>query len=422
MTGEAKSVPHVVVVGAGVIGISCAYFLARRGAAVTVLERSDVGAGASSGNAGTIATGHGPINKPGRVAQAIKSLADPLSPLYIAPRWDPALARWLVHFSRRCTAAHLEHCLRALAPLSHATPALFDELVRDERLRCGYRAAGYYEVFVTEAGWQRAVRESDAQARHGFRVEVLDGPTLRSRVPALGPQVRGGVFFPEAATVDPQRFLLELADRARRRGAVVRIGAQVVDVLTERSRVTGVRTDDGASIPADAVVLATGAYSASLVTRLGYGLPLQPAKGYHCDREPGFGGMPALDATCMLGETSVFCTPMNGFLRLAGTLEFSGLNHEIRRGRLAQLTRAAARYLEVAGRTPARSEWCGLRPCLPDGLPAIGPAPRHAGLYVATGHAMLGLTLGPVTGQVIAEWVCDGASSRDLRPFRVDRF
>ena len=422
MTDATRTAPQVVVVGAGVIGVSCAYFLARRGAAVTVLERSEIGAGASSGNAGTIAPGHGPINKPGRVAQAIKSLADPLSPLYIAPRWDPGLVRWLLAFSRRCTAAHLEYCLDALAPLSRETPRLFDELVRDERLDCGYRAAGYYEVFVTEAGFQRARHEAEAQRGHGFQADMLDGAALRARVPALKPSVRGGVFFPEAATVNPQRFLLGLAEHAQRRGAVVRIGVRVIEVLTERSRVTGVRTEDGAILPADVVVLTTGAYSASLVTRLGYRLPLQPAKGYHCDREPGFAGTAALEATCMLGETSVFCTPMDGFLRLAGTLEFSGLNHRIRRGRLGQLTRAAARYLEAAGRAPVRSEWCGLRPCLPDGLPVIGPAPRHQGLYVATGHAMLGLTLGPVTGRLMAECVLDGRPSLDLEPFRVDRF
>jgi D-amino-acid dehydrogenase len=124
----------------------------------------------------------------------------------------------------------------------------------------------------------------------------------------------------------------------------------------------------------------------------------------------------------MLGETSVFCTPMSGFVRFAGTLEFSGLNHEIRRGRLDQLTRSATRYLMGMGDAPARSEWCGLRPCLPDGLPVIGPAPRHAGLFVATGHAMLGLTLGPVTGKLMAEAVLEGRPSPSLHAFRLDRF
>lgn len=418
-TGRARS---VVVVGGGVIGISCAYYLARRGAHVTVLERVDLGAGASSGNAGTIAPGHGPINRPGRVSQAIRSLANPLSPLYIPPRWDPALLRWLAAFSRRCGAGYRDYALAALAPLGHETRRLFDELVREERLDCDYRPSGYYEVFLTQSGWREARREAEAQRRYGFRLELLDAAALREREPALRPEVLGGVFFPEAASVDPQRFLLNLADRARQRGVTVRTGVEVTAIAVERSRATGVRTADGHTFPADTVVVTTGAYSGALVTRLGYRLPLQPAKGYHCDRDARPGQTPRLSITCMLGETSVFCTPMSGFVRFAGTLEFSGLNHEIRRGRLDQLTRSAARYLVGAGDAPARSKWCGLRPCLPDGLPVIGPAPRHAGLYVATGHAMLGLTLGPVTGKLIAEAVLEGRPSLDLGPFRLDRF
>lgn len=414
--------PAVCVVGAGVIGVCCAYFLARRGAAVTVLERAEIGAGASSGNAGTISPGYGPLTKPGRVSEAIRSLARPLSPLYIAPRWDPSLARWLLEFSRHCTAAHLEHCLSAAAPLHQATRPLFDELVREERLECDYRPGGYYEVFVTEAGLRAGRSEAEAQRRFGFRPEFLDGPALRERVPALHPRVRGGVFFPQGATLNPERFLVELAERARRLGAAVRSGVEVVELLVERSQVTGVRTRDGTVVRADAVVLTTGPYSATLATRLGYRLPLQPAKGYHLDRDPSPGATPEVNAACIMGETSVICTPMDGFLRFAGTLEFSGLNHEIRRARLEQLTRAAARYLVGIGEAPARSEWCGLRPCLPDGLPVIGAAPRHPGLYLATGHAMLGLTLGPITGRLIAEWVLDGAPSLDLAAFRLERF
>jgi D-amino-acid dehydrogenase len=340
----------------------------------------------------------------------------------VAPRWDPALARWLWAFSRHCTAARWHAALAALAPLGLATPGLFEDLVREERLDCDYRPRGYYEVCLTESGLRAAEHEAQAQRRHGFRAEMLDAAALREREPALRPEVRGGVFFPQAATVDPRRFLEELADRAQRRGAAIRTGVEAAALVTERSRVIGVRTTGGETLHADAVVVATGSYSASLLTRLGYRLPLQPAKGYHVDRDPRPGTTPPLGIACVLSETSVFCTPMSGRVRFAGTLEFSGLNHDIRRDRLEQLTRAAARYLAGVGPQEPRSEWCGLRPCLPDGLPVIGPAPRHEGLFVATGHAMMGLTLGPVTGRLIADLVLAGRTECDLRPFRLDRF
>ncbi|NIM49085.1 MAG: FAD-dependent oxidoreductase [Gemmatimonadales bacterium] len=418
----AREQQHAVVVGGGVIGICCAYFLSKHGARVTVLERDEVGKGASYGSAGVIAPGHAPINKPGRVKQALKSVFDPLSPLYVAPRWDPALAQWLLTFSRNCTAGHLDRSMRALSSVGHATTSLFQELVSEEELDCDFRREGYFEVYLTDRGLHAARGEATVMRQHGFRPEVLDGAALREREAALNDSVLGGIFYPEAATLNPYRFVLEMAERTRRQGAELLTGAEVVEILEDRGRLRGVRTLDGDAIAADTLVLATGAYGGALARQLGYRLPLQAAKGYHRDRDPREGETPALRHTCMLGENSVFCTPMNGFVRFAGTLEFSGINHDIRRPRLEQLTRVAARYLDGVGEAVSRSEWCGLRPCLPDGLPALGPVPGHPSVFVATGHAMLGLTLGPMTGKLIAEYIIDGAPSLDLAAFRADRF
>ena len=149
---------------------------------------------------------------------------------------------------------------------------------------------------------------------------------------------------------------------------------------------------------------------------------MQPAKGYHCDRDPASGHTPALGATYMLGEKSVFCTPMDGFVRFAGTLEFSGLNDKMRRPRLEQLTNAPKLYFDGMEDDSAISEWSGLRPCMSDGLPVIGPAPGIGGLFLATGHGMLGLTLGPLTGKTVAEYVLDGRPTLDLAAARVNRF
>lgn len=413
---------RVVVVGGGVVGICCAYFLTLRGASVTVLEQDEIGRAASFGNAGLISPGHPPINRPGRVRQALRSMGDRLSPLYIQPRWDPALVRWLWSFRRFCTEAHVEHAMSALAPLGLLTGDLFDELVDGEALDCGYRRSGYLEVFDTEGGLSGGRDEARLVERHGFAPRFLDGAALREREALLGPRVRGGWFHDEGVIVEPYRFVLELADRAAARGARIRPQTSVREVLSERGQVIGVLTSSGETVEADAVALTTGAYSPELMASLGCPLPIQPAKGYHADRSREDTATPGLGVPCLLGERAVFCSPMEDHVRFAGTLEFSGRNLELRRDRLRQLDEAARRYLTVADLPEPRSEWCGLRPCTPDGLPVIGRVPGYSGAYVATGHAMLGLTLGPVTGSLVADLVTGGATPAAIDAFRPERF
>lgn len=412
---------RVVVAGGGVIGICCAYYLAKAGAEVTLLERSEIGDGATFGNAGVIAPGHTPITRPGRLKQAIGSMLRPLSPFYVPPRLSLSLLRWLFTFARHCTKEHVAFAMQALGPMGHASLRLFDELIEEEGLDCGYRRAGYYEVCMSESGLEAAKQEAAFAGRYGFETQVLSAGEMRQREPRLGEHIAGGVFYPQAATLNPHRFATELAARARRFGALLCTGKAVREVVLEAGRARGVRTSDGERLEADAVVLATGAYSVPLARRLGLKLPLEPAKGYHRDAVAK-DVEPLLREACVLSERLVFCTPMGGFTRFAGTLEFSGANHVIRRPRLEQLTRAASEYFPHLPPFEVVSEWCGLRPCLPDGLPAIGAVDRYPGLYVATGHAMAGVTLGPVTGKLVADLILTGAPSLDLGALRPERF
>jgi D-amino-acid dehydrogenase len=300
--------------------------------------------------------------------------------------------------------------------------SLFDELMAEERLECDYRPEGYYDVFLTERGLSAADHEAGIARKHDYHPERLSGDELRLREPALRDEIVGGVYYPEAGTLDPYRFVTGMADCAVRHGARLVVGEAVSNVSVSNGRVSGVRTAAGQVIQAGTVVLAAGAYTGALTRKLGLELPLQAAKGYHRDRSPEADGTPDMRCTVMLGEKSVFCTPMSGFVRFAGTLELSGLNHDIRRPRLEQLTNAAKHYLKGMGETRSRSEWCGLRPCLSDGVPAIGSVPGIDGLFLATGHAMLGLTLGPITGKLVAEMVVGEETSLDVAGLSPARF
>lgn len=417
-----SSTTRVLVVGGGIIGVSAAYHLARRGADVLLLERSELAAGASRGNAGTVSPGHPPLNKPGRVGTALRWMADPTSPLYIQPRWDPGLWGWLLDFARNCTDTRVHEVMEVLSPLGHEALRHFDELVEEWEIDCGYRRDGYMDVCRTEDGLADARHEAEMIRPYGYHPETLDGEEVRAREPTLG-SVAGGVFYPEAATLEPHRFLSGLARAAREVGAELREGVEVTGVLREGGRACGVRIGRGDRLEADAVVLATGPFSMALAREVGVSLPVQPGKGYHQDIPVAPRGAPPLRTACVLHESSVFCTPMDGVVRFAGTMEFSGLNDTVRRPRLEQLTRAARCYFPGLGAHPPESEWCGLRPVSSDGLPVVGPVPGLEEVVVATGHGMLGLTLGPVTGSLVADWVLDGGPDplyRAMAPARLD--
>ena len=416
-----SSNPRVVVIGGGVLGVSCAYYLARGGAEVTLLERDRIGAGASSGNAGTVSAGHPPLNRPGRIRQAITQMLDPTSPLYVKPRWDPSLWRWLLGFARHCTDAHVEHCMRVMAPLGKDALTLFDELLAEERIECGYRTDGYYDVCGTEAGLASARHEASIIEQYGYHPESIGGDELRARDPAFAPDLVGGVYYPEAGTLIPALFLTRLAAAAVRHGTTVREESAAGRLDARAGRITGVTLDSGDRIEADAVVVTTGPFSLRLARPFGAKLPVQPGKGYHRDIDVGPNGAPQLRTACVLNETSVFCTPMDTVVRFAGTMEFSGENAVLRPERLRQLTNAAKRCFPTLGTARPASEWTGLRPMSVDGLPIVGAVDGVEGLSVATGHGMLGLTLGPVSGQMIARQIL-GEDDERLSALSPSRF
>ena len=413
---------RVAVVGGGVIGLSCAYHLAKLGARVTLVERDGIGAGASSGNAGTVSVGHPPLFGPGRIGRSLRDYFNPVSPLYVRPRWDPALWRWLIDFARQCNDRRVAQYMEVMGPLGHHARKAFVRIMDEERIACGYLENGYFDVCATEAGFEGAAGEARLMEGWGYLPELVSGEDLRREEPSFAPSVTGAAFYPEACTLDPFPFLEGLAASAARLGVSVREGTAAMSLATAAGAVEGVLTSHGERLPADAVVLATGPYSLGLARRFGCRLPVQPGKGYNRELPAAGEGRSPLRISCVLRETSVICTPMGDRLRLAGTMEFSGENRVMRSARLEQLTVAASRYLPSLARAEVLSEWCGLRPMTADGLPVIGRVPGVDGLYVATGHGTLGLTLGPLTGEMVSQLVCGYGGDPRLNGLGPNRF
>lgn len=422
-TGTRTGPKHVVVVGGGVIGVCSAYFLARRGCRVTLLEADEIAGprAASFGNAGLISIGHLPLPKPGLILRSFKWMFDRTSPLLIVPRPEPSLLWWLWGFARACSERQLEISMKAIEELSRGTMELFDHFAREERVNFEFRSGGYMDVFRTEEGYRHCQMEAEFLHRYGMRDEPIPGDEARRREPALLPGVAGALWHPDSGFAVPGDFVKGVAEAARRYGAEIREHAAMEEIEFRGGRAGGVRLKDGSVVEGDVVVLAAGSWTTGLAKKAGLRVPMQPAKGYHVTLAPP--SDPALlpRIACSLGEAFVACTPMNGRIRLAGTLELSGLNLDIRPERLTMLPERAKHYVAGIEGATIESSWCGLRPCTADGLPAIGWSPRKAGVFVATGHAMMGFWTGPITGRVVSEAVLGEKTCVDLGPMGLDR-
>ena len=361
-----------------------------------------------------------PLPGPGVLGQGLKWLADSSSPLYIRPRPDAALVRWLAGFALSSRESVMRSHMPVLRALGTEGIRAFDELQAAGELDGGYRHNGILTLYLAPSRFAAATADAEA-LRVAFAVqsEVYDVAAVRERVPAALPAVAGGILHAEDAHADARAFTRELARLAAAQGATLLTTAEALGFRTVGHRLSAVETTRGA-MRADTVVLAAGVWSAALARPLGLRLPLQPAKGYSVTlARPA--GVPE-ELPLYLPEGHVCVTPYGDKLRLAGTLELSGLNDRVLHNRLQAIRADAGRFLEGTATGEPVQLWRGLRPMTPDGLPIVGWARRFDNLVLATGHNMNGLMYGPITGRLVAEIVTGRAPSLDLHPLRAERF
>jgi D-amino-acid dehydrogenase len=415
----AKIETDVLVLGGGVVGLACAYYLAREGRAVTVLEQATVGAGASYGNCGTITPSHTPpLAMPGMLGKALRWMLKPDAPLYVKPRWDPQLLFWLLRFARRCNWTHFDIVNRVKAELlKHARQSLA-ELVQNEGLDCGFETIGSLYVYRDEQALAQSEWLTRALGEVDMPIERLDGAEMRRREPALNESVVGGYFNPLDAHLRPDRLVSALKRAVEARGGVVREHCAVAGIEREGAQVGSVHAGSDEYLARE-VVFALGAWSGPMARQLGLNLPVQPGKGYSVtfSRPTRAPRIPVL-----LKERSVCVTAWEDGVRLGSTMEFSGYDSTLNRVRLDALVRGAAEYLHEPHGEHRLEEWQGWRPMTYDDLPVIGRAPRLSNLTMATGHGMLGVTLSASTGRLVSEIVCGKSPSIDIAPYRFERF
>jgi D-amino-acid dehydrogenase len=413
--GEAE----VLILGGGVIGLSCAYYLLNAGRSVRVLEQGCVGSGASWGNCGTLTPSHSPpLAAPGMVGQALRWMLSPSAPLYIRPRWDPALARWLLGFSGRCNVRDWRASALAKGALLKLSRALVEDVVFGNDLDCGFQANGFHYVFRSGRALERQQRDLPLLAELGIAAQVLDGAALAADEPALLEGMAGAIHFPGDAQLRPDRYTAELARLVRAAGGVIEEGVRVTGFERGRRGIEAVQTTEGRQT-ASKVLLALGAWSTDFSQMLGLQLPMQPGKGYSITY-----GAAALAPRrpLVLKERSVCVTAWDGGFRLGSTMEFSGFDDSLNPTRLGALTRGAAEYLRAPVGSGAGQPWAGWRPMCVDDLPLLGRAPGHSNLWLATGHGMMGMGMSAGSGRLMADLMLGREPLLDPAPYSPARF
>lgn len=415
---------HILIIGAGVIGLTTAYYCALRGHRVTVLERNAARRdGCSFGNAGMIVPSHFvPLAAPGMVALGLRWMWNPESPFYIEPRFSWDLLSWGFKFWRAANAAQVGRAAPLLRDLSFASRACFEELAE------GARAIG--EFGLVKRGLLmlcKTQRTLDAEAEYathanklGVPAETLDVRQTAALDPAITMDVAGAIYFPKDCHLSPEHFTSALQAQCEALGVAFKWGAEVSALTQCGTKIANVRAA-GEELEADEFVICGGAWSPLLARALQLKIPMQPGKGYSLTlaKPPQ---LPALCSICT--EARLAVTPMGSALRIGGTMEIAGLNEKINPIRVRGIIRGALPYFpafteaDFAGVQP----WRGLRPCSPDGLPYVGRTSKFANLSVATGHAMMGLSLAPVTGKIVSEILSGETPSHDLRLLSPNRF
>jgi len=409
----------VLVVGGGVIGVAAALELARRGAAVTVVERDRIGAACSYGNAGLLTPAVSlPLAAPGLFPKALFWLFDSASPLYIEPRWNLDLARWLAGFLAATPRRRFERGAAALVELSIRSVEFWAALARRGPDRFGFRDTGLLQVFESPSTHAAGRGRAELVARFGVPFESWSAEELREREPALTGPLGGAYFFPNDAHCEPDLAMAALAAEAKGAGVRFVEGAEAWRFRRDGARVVEVATTHG-SFRAAEIVLATGAWSKRVAAELGVRVPMLGAKGYTLLLPP----VPTMPRRALqLADRKIAVTPHAGRLRLSGTLELVDADFSITKSRVASILAGARAALALPDPLEPLEIWRGLRPTLPDGLPMIGRAKGLANLWLATGHQMTGLKTAPATGRLLAELMTGEQPSLDPDPFRPDRY
>lgn len=410
-----------IVIGGGIIGLSSAYYLQQAGWQVTVIDKGNRRNNCSTGNAGYICPSHFvPLATPGIVAQGMKWMLNSRSPFYVQPRLSWPLMEWGLQFMRSATAQHVQNSARPLRDIALFSMACYEELKKEPGFDFFYAHDGMLEAVQTAENAHHA-QETAAQARDlGLDAEWLDKDGVKTIEPDVEMNIRGAIWFRCDAHCNPEQLVQNLEQVLLQKGATLLTDCEVTGFTRQNGRISSVHTHSGKQ-EADLVVLATGSWSREMAAKLDLKLPLVAGRGYSflTDLEQF-----PLRRPVILTEGRVAVSPFEKQIRFGGTMEITAIDSPPRYKRVEGIVQSARDFFPGLQLEQPKPEeiWYGYRPCSADGLPYIGRLQKTPNVIVATGHSMLGLSLGAGTGKLVAELAEEKVGSMDLGAFQVERF
>ncbi|NNE01207.1 MAG: FAD-dependent oxidoreductase [Pirellulaceae bacterium] len=398
---------HIAIIGAGVVGLSTAWYCAKRGHRVTVIDRNPSQRdGCSFGNAGMLVPSHiVPLAAPGMIQLGLKWMWNHQSPFYIRPRASMDLVQWLWQFKKACTTRHVEQSAPLLRDLHLRSRQLYEQLESELPGGFGLQTRGLLMLCKTASGLDEEAKTADLANRLGVPAEVLDEAATAQLDPRIQMDVLGSVYYPEDCHLSPRRLMSSMEDSLKQSDCEFLWQTDSIGFTKAGGLVDAVVTNRG-EVTADEFVICGGIWSSSLGRDLGLTLPMQAGKGYSVTLE----NPRELPELCsLLHEARVAVTPIDGTLRVGGTMEIAGLDESVTASRVRGILQAVPQYFpalssdDFAGLSP----WSGLRPCSPDGMPYLGRTSRWGNVVVSTGHAMMGVSLALASAQIAGE-IIDG--------------
>lgn len=410
---------RVVVVGGGVIGAACAYYLRRAGRDVTLVEQGEFGRGCSHGNCGYVCPSHVlPLAGPGALWGTLKTLLSRNSPLKVRWQLDPAMWRWFWQFARKCNQRDLLAAGHAIQALLGSSRTLYDELLQSTLADVEWEPLGLLFVFRTAAAMEHyAATDKLLRSEFNLGAKPYDERALVELEPALKPGSAGAWHYETDGHLRPDKLMLAWRRVLQDQGVEIRENCRWQDIVIDGQLARKIVTSQG-ELAADQIVVATGAWTPQLQRLLRSPIAIQPGKGYSLT-------MPRPQIcprySMIFEEHRVAITPLASTYRIGSTMEFAGYDTSLNPDRLRLLRDGAALYLREPLAEPVLEQWYGWRPMTPDSLPFIGRTPAFSNVFLAAGHGMLGVSMSPGTGRLLAELVTGQTPHIDPQPYAVGR-